>query len=324
MSCYHPIRRWEFDGKVRFSPSDRKDYYGHSADKYSMLIPCGQCIGCRLDYSRQWANRIMLEAKQWPDNWFVTLTYDPEHLPTHVKLEPYTGELLEVGTLVPKDLQDFLKRLRRYYEYHYDHKPIRFFACGEYGDDRGRPHYHPIIFNLPLYDLVQVDVTDNGDVLYESAALTNLWGKGLVRIGAVTWQSAAYVARYVTKKIKGKQAAEYYDANGIVPEFVRMSTRPGIGKAYFDANSERIYANDEIILPTSKGAQAVKPPTYYDRLLHRIDPDKLEQVKARRVDLQRWSTANKMANTSLSEQAQREVDEAYKLDQLRQLRRDKI
>ena len=90
-----------------------------------IVYGCGQCMPCRHLRRKVWAHRIMLEAGQWNENCFMTLTYDDKHLPSD-------------GSLDPKHLTDFIKRLR----FHYRDRSIRYFACGEYGDDSWRPHYH--------------------------------------------------------------------------------------------------------------------------------------------------------------------------------------
>lgn len=231
--------------------------------KYEVVqIPCGCCIGCRLDYSRQWANRCYLESLGSEHTYFITLTYDDENVPIGKN-----GN----NTLRPDDLKKFLKDLRAYYKYHYNLDNIRFFACGEYGDMSLRPHYHLICFNLPIYDLDPNFIyeengkkyitqhVENGYIYYYSDIIHKIWNKGNILIGEATWQSMAYVARYVTKKIKGKDA-EVYDALGIESEFVRMSRMPGIGEAYFKEHYKEIYLNDNIIIFNGKQANACQPP----------------------------------------------------------------
>lgn len=225
-------------------------------------VPCGCCIGCRLDYSRQWANRCYLESLDSKYNYFITLTYDVEHVPI--------GKCGN-GTLVPDDLKKFLKDLRAYYKYHYNIDNIRYFACGEYGDISLRPHYHLITFNLPIYDLdpnfryvedgkeIVTQHVENGYIYYYSDIIHKIWNKGNILIGEATWQSMAYVARYVTKKIKGKEST-VYDSLGIEPEFVRMSRMPGLGENYFKQHYNEIYENDNIVVFNGKVSQSIQPP----------------------------------------------------------------
>lgn len=234
MACYHPMRAIKFieDGKVKYKIASKgfkeipavkegalspKAWYKHNPDKW-IEIPCGKCIGCRLAYSRQWANRCMLEAKDHEFNEFITLTYDEEHLPK-VKGCTKDGEITDVGTLIPNDLKKFMKDLRRYYKYHFNHDGIRFFACGEYGELNERPHYHILCFNLPIPDKKFKFHNFNRNPFYTSEILKNIWDKGIVVTGDVTWETAAYTARYITKKVKGPGAENYYKTRGIVPEF---------------------------------------------------------------------------------------------------------
>lgn len=156
--------------------------------------PCGQCMPCRVNKRRLWMSRMMLESYMHEDNCFVTLTYSPEKLPPG-------------GTLVPKDTQDWLKRLR----FDLGEKKIRYYLVGEYGDESERPHYHAAIFGIG---------PDRADLI------NSTWGKGFTYVGDLTPHSAQYVAGYVTKKLTDKDDPRL---KGRCPEFARMSRRPGIG-----------------------------------------------------------------------------------------------
>ena len=251
--------------------------------KHVLEVPCGKCIGCRLEYSRQWANRCVLESvlHSAESNWFLTLTIDDDHL-------VYGGT--DLATLHFDDVTAFMKKLReRWSRVHGVDDGIRFYACSEYGDDTLRPHYHNLAFGLPLYDLEYYKTTNNGDVLYKSKELTDLWGKGYVVVGDFNWNTAAYTARYVMKKQNGSNA-DKYDTLGIEPERVRMSRRPGIARPFLDKFKNEIYRNDEIVLPALPNGRlnVVKPPKYFDKVLDRLNPEKggdrdlLALVKANR------------------------------------------
>ena len=262
MSCFKPLRGWyskyvNDSGKrsIVFKESEALNPYRF------LSIPCGQCIGCRLEKSRQWAIRCSLESQLYQNSYFLTLTYDDEHLPS-------------TGSLVPEDLQKFLKKLRRYIEYHGSDKKIRFFACGEYGENFQRPHYHAIIYNLDIPDLKRFSTSFNGDIYYTSETINQIWKNGYVIIGQVTFESCAYVARYVTKKITGAQADEHYQ--GREPEFVRMSRRPGIGSAWLDKYKSDVYPHDFIVI---RDGIKVKPPKYFDKLFESIAPDEMCMIK---------------------------------------------
>lgn len=225
-----------------------------------ITIPCGQCRYCRLEKSRQWALRCIAEASLWPQNCFITLTYAPEYLPKD-------------GSLVKKHFQDFMKRLRKKYG-----AGIRYFYCGEYGALKGRPHYHALLFNFDFPDKELHSVSKSGALLYCSPSLNSLWPFGYSTIGNVTFESAAYVARYVMKKVTGKQKNDYY--GGRLPEFCDMSRRPGIARGWYEQYKKDVFPHDCVILPNGKKC---KPPKYFDKLLETENLDLFEAVKDNRL-----------------------------------------
>lgn len=237
MPCYGPLTAYypkatSNDKRLVF----RKD---QSETGIAIKIPCGRCAGCRLEHSRQWAVRCMHEKRMHTASCFVTLTYDDKHLPIN-------------RSLVKRDLQLFMKRLRKLYP-----AGIRFFACGEYGEKTIRPHYHLLLLNSDFADkrLVKTGPEYN---LYASATVSKLWPMGNHALGDVNFYSAAYVARYCMKKITGKNAAAHY--NGREPEFIVMSRRPGIGTSYVEKYSSELYTHDNCIvngMPSSL-------PRFYD------------------------------------------------------------
>ena len=214
------------------------------------IVPCGQCMACRLNYGKEWSIRIMHELKKYDDAIFLTLTYDDEHLP-------------KFGSLVPDDVTKFLKSLRQYLE----PKQIRYFYAGEYGDKFGRPHYHLILFNVSnregCFHLTQQKPG-------EFIGNCDFWKHGLIYIGKVTEDSACYVARYTTKKIKGKGAKKWYEEHNLVPEFARMSRRPGIGADFCDKFSDELIQHNSVI---SKGKEYGLPRYYKKRLDIKLDPE---------------------------------------------------
>lgn len=291
MGCKHPLIRAETneryetknDGSkmkkvVIIKPDDKNENLEkfmqfHPTWNYTE-IPCKKCIGCRLDYSREWANRGFLEAQHWQQNYFITLTYNDENLP-------------ENGSLEPEEFTNFIKRLRkRMADKRIQFDGIRFMGCGEYGEERGRPHYHIILFNcqLPVDSFYQPRII-NKNTYWQNHIIEKCWTKGISNVSDVTWNNIAYTARYITKKIYGAQAQEEYADKE--PEFFRVSRRPGIGGYYYDENKETIYTNDEIIVKNRKGAHSSKPPKYFDRLLEAEQPDRLEQIKRERRKRQR-------------------------------------
>lgn len=294
MKCNYPMTRIEtWDGKISFERPEIKDgeiikdfakkYENAKNIKKINLIPCGQCISCRLNRSKEWATRLMCEAKEYKNNYFITLTYADEYLPIKRVLNYETGEIKTGFTLKKEDLEKFNHDLRQTWQRKYNHSGIRYYECGEYGTENERPHYHCIIFNLPfLSDLNLYRVTETGDNLYTSETISRIWKKGYVIIGEVTFESAAYVARYVMKKKFGKEANEYYKSKAKIPEFTTMSRMPGIGYNYYEANKEKIYENDEIWIQGRKGIQKQKPGKYFDKLLEKENPEKLKEIKRKR------------------------------------------
>lgn len=248
-------------------------------------LPCGQCIGCRLDRSQQWATRCMHEAKQYEENCFITLTYDDYHLPPD-------------GSLIKSHHQKFLKALR-----HEIHPiKIKFYMCGEYGSDEytKRPHYHFLIFGYDFPDkkLFRTSPTE----LFTSATLEKLWKKGYSSVGAVTWESAAYVARYTMKKINGSMTEKIDEKTGlrpyervnfytgqiveVLPEYNAMSRggkkagSKGIGASWFDKYHSDVYPRDSMVV---NGFEH-RPPRYYDNMYAQLDPDEMEIVKEKRLE----------------------------------------
>lgn len=199
--------------------------YGVYTNGAQQWVPCGQCIECRLKRQREWALRIVDEARYHSKNCFLTLTYSEDSLPKN-------------GSLCKKDLQDFFKRLRSH------GYVFRYFASGEYGDKTHRPHYHVIVFGYYWNHK-----TAPGSFL----DLEKIWGHGQIRAGDVNENTASYVAKYTIKKYKGSLSEFMYQ--GLEPEFAIMSRRPGIGDAY-----RRQFAGRPRY---GKGGVKINPPRYY-------------------------------------------------------------
>lgn len=232
-------------------------------------VACGRCVGCRLERSRQWAIRCEHERQKHEENSFLTLTYRDEEL-------VYGGQ--SHGILVPEHLQRFWKRFRKHIWKH-ERKRIRYFACGEYGDESNRPHYHACVFGFDFQDKT-LDSSKNGVNYYHSDLLDNLWTHGRCIIGDVTWESAAYVARYVMKKRLGNTAVTYKQ-EGITPEFVVMSRRPGIGATWFDEFESDVFPSDQVSV---RGGVKCKPPKFYQRRYEKTHPLTMEEIREARLD----------------------------------------
>lgn len=301
MGCYKPLIRLynpenrEISGRVyslaRFSEIKGKKlkYEDVMYDPKIMLIPCGQCIGCRIRQREDWTTRIELEARDWPKEevWFITLTYDDEHVPGMITK---TGELLRgsqyvwkpgckapesVQTLLYTDVQKFLKRLRKTYK-----GPLRYFCAGEYGEQTARPHYHMILYGWKPTDLETLyKIHHNG--YYTSKWMCNLWGMGQIQIAQAVPETYRYVAGYVTKKmyeIDGKKANQYYELGQQKP-FACMSLKPGLGDQYYQEHKAEIWRMGYIQCTNGKRAQI---PRYYEKMMEAENPERLWRIKKNR------------------------------------------
>lgn len=264
MSCYYPSlaidrginpltgKRW-----IKFLPQ-RVDYSIKSLrvehGSNLLLLPCGQCLACKVTKAKDWATRAVLEMKYHSNSCFLTLTYDDCHLPKD-------------GKLVKKHLQDFFKHLRNW------NYKFRYLACGEYGSITGRAHYHAIMFGVDfsqLYDIEEWSKGSDGQMLYHSNYLDSIWTFGRVVIGAASFESVAYVARYTTKKI------------GDDGSFILASNRPGLGVQYLIDNLDVILKTDAVY--GDFGPLKTAPlPRYFNSYLRTNYPDEFEKLVQARV-----------------------------------------
>ena len=280
MSCYHPIECWRSNegrdprsGKWKLVFKREEGMVGYP----SLKIACGGCIGCRLEKARAWALRCVQEAKLHERNCFLTLTYNNEKVIERCGVYDEEKNCISQLSLNKRDFVLFMKKLRRWYEKKHERK-IRFYHCGEYGELYGRPHHHVCCFGLDFED--KRLVRDGECRLYHSVKLDELWEYGYCTIGEVTYDSAAYVAKYVTKKIYGEMADTWYD--GIQPEYCTMSRRPGIGREWFEKYNSDVYNLDQVVVLKNNGSLNLRPPKYYDYLYDKLEPKKLEQIKIER------------------------------------------
>lgn len=301
MSCYHPLKGIVLGinpdtGKqiIKVLPKEF-DFRSESETGFEQIaIPCGKCIGCRLDYSRQWADRCLLEATQHDKVCFITLTYNDDNLPPS-NGKHYEGH--EIHTLRKRDFQLFMKRLRGLQKY--DGVKIRFFSCGEYGESSYRPHYHAILFGIDFSDdRVFLKKSFDGHNYYISRTLQSVWPYGFSMVCDFSWQCAAYVARYVVKKRKGKDS-DFYEHFDIEPEFTLMSRRPGIGRDYYEEHKLDIYTTQSIDLPTDNGGKHLLPPRYYDKLFDVEYPDVMAVIKSERRQRSMFKMVNRCICTGL-------------------------
>nr|WAE43606.1 MAG: replication initiator protein [Microviridae sp.] len=217
MQCINPIRIQKNLDTIKYPDG--------------LLVPCGKCIACRKKKSYEWSVRCLHELSAYDNAVFITLTYDDEHLPDY-------------GSLRKSHLQKFFKRLRRRIE----PNNVRYFACGEYGDRRKRPHYHAIIFGLGLDDVSKKVISDS-------------WPLGFVHYGIVEPASIRYVSQYIDKKIDGDLAVELYD-NNYLERIFKISSL-GLGRKYCDDNRDQILQQLHL---TAKGVKMSLPRYYVERL----------------------------------------------------------
>lgn len=301
MPCYYPItgyrsKQVNASGKrsLVFKRTDGAEWYR------PIQIPCGRCIGCRLEYSRQWAIRCLHEAQLHEENCFLTLTYRPEDLPYG-------------GTLIKKHHQDFMKRLRRYVR-----RKLLYYHAGEYGERTRRPHYHTAVFGYDFPDKVFFKER-NGYKLYNSELLERLWKLGQATVGSLTFESAAYVARYATKKVNGDRARQHYEVvepdTGevlqLLPEYCTMSLKPAVGLRWYERYKDDVFPDDEVVARFV----AMKPPKYYTRIFEHDQPVQFAKLKE---DRQRSARARKHDNTPERLRVREEVKKA----QLKFLKRE--
>lgn len=291
MACFHPLRAYRDcsagHGKPQLSFAQPKGAF------LEVSFPCGQCIGCRLEKSRQWAMRCMHEASLHDSNCFITLTYDDEHMPPG-------------GSLDPRAFVLFLKRLRQHLvreaealslemKRKVEPERFRYYHAAEYGDRTGRPHHHACLFGFDFRDKTPW-TTRGGFPVWRSSLLESLWTEGLSEIGSVTFESAAYVARYILKKQNGRRYVQKAvgEAAGVAPqvvdratgelrkfpEYATMSRRPAIGLEWWRKYRQEVMSSDSVVV---RGRE-MKPPRYYDELFKQEDPEAFEDVaRARRA-----------------------------------------
>lgn len=282
MSCTNPFYAWKSK-----NPDDPSKFTIHCipkrVDKYDfvslkeiygddlLVLPCGHCDSCIESRTRAWAIRCTLEASLYDFNCFVTLTYNDKCLPK--------------GGLCKKDLQKFIKRLRAANP----DTTIRYFACGEYGEHTHRAHYHLCLFNYFPDDASITAPGRYGGNYYISSKLQKLWPFGFVSIGDLSFDSAAYVARYCQKKLHH---------SGENKEFCLMSRCPGIGEQYFLEHWESMYHTDKIYFNFGR-YNTSKPMRYFDKLFERINPDALKDLKTERINNSNTRVANELLLRSL-------------------------
>lgn len=289
MPCYHQQLAVRMPGRTQNGKQPLKfigkasSYWGRyrGAPIGALLLPCRQCIGCRLERSRQWATRLVHETKFHRNSCFLTLTYDNENLPDNESLKK-------------AHLQTFYKDLRSRLSY-YGKEKIKHFSCGEYGEGQGErawnPHYHAALFGGPFSitesddDRTQEEPSRSGGLQFSHRDIGECWPYGRHTFSELNFETAAYVARYVLKKISGPFAQAIYE--GREPEFQNSSN--GLGREHVETWKDDVYGNDKVVLPL-RGE--FTPPPYYDRVLEKIDPGLFEKIKKKRQEAHEEMTSS--------------------------------
>lgn len=315
-------------------------------DDNAVLLPCGHCAGCKLANASSWANRMEMELPYHENAWFLTLTYNEDNIPYRYTFDEGTGEVLtENYSLCDEDMQKFWKRLRRHIEYHeLGNGKLMYFQAGEYGGKTHRPHYHAIVYDLPIKnEELKIYKKEKGYTYYNCEWLEKIWGMGFVVIAPAEWRNMAYTARYTTKKIYGKEGKEYYSELGIMPEKCNMSKKPAIGLAYYNEHSEEIYQKDSIQL---KNGRTVKPPRYFDKLFDlehsqseplsaaetegiedtiiKAESEELKAIKRERRRIANDALFAQLKQTGLTMQEYYELKEQKNQEKMRKLIREEV
>lgn len=318
MACYHPLIAVPDGitekGKTHYGiiGEAKEPEFVKASYPDAIMLPCGRCTGCRLDRSRQWADRLLIELREQKKGVFITLTYEDSELYFTDK-----GH----STLYVKHTQDYMKRLR---ERCSDVK-LRFFLCGEYGSPKKtfRPHYHQILFGVDLNDIKErfglrfFKANDLGHPMYISDKFAvEVWKHGHCVFEEVTWENCAYTARYCTKKINGALAKEIYDDR--VPPFCVMSRRPGIAGSFFDKYD---WNYDEIYIGTKSGSKTIKTPKYYLKKLEEVDPELAIRIKDKRKEFIDDKRLLKLRETDLDFLSTLKIEEELKQNKTKVLDR---
>lgn len=261
MACYSPLKCYPSAERNPETGKHGRTFSGTKSLIEGTLytLPCGNCRGCRIETAEGWAIRSTHEARVFQFNAgssFLTLTYSDEHWPAD-------------NSVRTEVMQKFMRDLR--YRLGSDN-PVRYLLCGEYGDLRGRAHYHVLLFGYTFSeDRTVWKTTRDGHKLYTSEVLSLAWPFGRALIGDVSYQSARYVSGYVTKKLNGERAEAAYtrvspvdgEVYRVEAPFASMSLKPGLGQAWFEKFKGDVFPSDQCIID----GRPHKPPRFYERQL---------------------------------------------------------
>lgn len=335
MSCYKPLIGIDYgytpEGKrnIKVLPHDAAPSVGLRQDVKYIKIPCGHCVGCRSAQAKEWSNRLLMESLYHEKVYFVTLSYCDEFAIWKPSCDLDTGEACDRQTLYKKDLQNFIKRLRK----KFCNSKFRYYAVGEYGPVSGKPHYHLILFcdfaEGDKFEMIPSGSSETGNIRYDSKTIESLWintkdrvedtkiplglnvhaverGKdsnllGWIDIEPANYYTMRYVAGYVTKKI-GMYPNDMYYAENRVPPFSVSSRKPGIGYQFLVDHPE-IMEDDKVYIGQAQGVVEFMPPKYFRRKFAEVDPALMDEVSDRHILLSDARLRATLTNTDLSEDA---------------------
>lgn len=262
MPCEFPRTAYQgpYGGPLYFNKPGGPGF--NSSYFQELQLPCGYCDLCRAEQARQTAVRITHEAQQHDENSFITLTYATDKLPPHNSLRYH-------------DVKLFYKRLRKRLGI-----TLRHYTVGEYGDTTLRPHYHACIFGTAFTDARKI-LRTTPHLLWTNPLLEEVWGLGMVSVGALNFQTAQYTASYVTKKLHSKRQYVHCDPKTgelIKLEQPRAHASKHLAKDWLEHYGDQVYAFDRIVI----NGVAQKPPKQYDKWLGERSAIALEMIKAER------------------------------------------
>lgn len=255
MACLYPMRM-TLNPKGFGRPVPVKASTIHNHGLIPFPIPCGKCLQCKLDQSRDKSTRSYLESTLYRHNMFITLTY--------------SDDTLGSNTLVKEDLQNFLKRLRKKIGI----TGLNYMAVGEYGEKSGRMHWHILLFGYEFPDKKPAGKTKKGEMQYTSDTLSNLWTSGIANFGSVTSDSCSYVASYSLKKLRSYQESEKK------PLFF-SSKKNAIGKRWLEKNVESTFNNNYVMVGNVK----TPLPIYFKKWLLKNNPQRYLKYVEEHQDL---------------------------------------
>lgn len=244
----------------------RNKFIDHKSDNYLYTpVPCGKCIPCLKRRSSHWSFRVEQEARKSKTSCFITLTYENPPL-------TFNG----LKTLKKKDFQNFFKRLRKLCPAKKGKNRLKYFACGEYGTQTMRPHYHAIVFNLPQ------------EIIDSATQIRDTWKHGHVMVTPSNIKTINYVVGYINKntiadKEDLKQIGIYDDR---IPEFQLMSK--GLGEGYLTPQMIKYYKDRKLFCIVKENGQILSMPRYYKQKI--FEPHELKELFKEWIAIQEMKT----------------------------------